>query len=162
GHILGHEFAGTIAELGRDVVGWRLGQPVAVNPLGGCGSCPVWRQGLPFLCDQLANLGLTAPGGFADPVAVPPTEPVALPGGTAARDAVAACASTLAVGGTLVEVALPDGPGAVPVRSFVTRSLRLVGSCAYGVEEYRRAVELLDSGGLDVGPLVSERVPLSG
>ena len=81
---------------------------------------------------------------------------------SAAPDAVAACASTLAVGGTLVEVALPDAPGAVPVRSFVTRSLRLVGSCAYGVEEYRRAVELLDSGGLDVGPLVSERVPLSG
>src|SRR5438067_40166 len=77
---------------------------------------------------------------------------------SAAPDAVAACASTLAVGGTLVEVALPDAPGAVPVRSFVTRSLRLVGSCAYGVEDYRRAVELLDSGGLDVGPLVSERV----
>jgi threonine dehydrogenase-like Zn-dependent dehydrogenase len=79
---------------------------------------------------------------------------------SAAPDAVAACASTLAVGGTLVEVALPDAPATVPVRSFVTRNLHLVGSCAYGVEEYRRAVGLVASGELDPRPLVSERVPL--
>jgi threonine dehydrogenase-like Zn-dependent dehydrogenase len=81
---------------------------------------------------------------------------------SAAPEAVAECASTLAVGGTLVEVALPDAPAMVPIRSFVSRNLHLVGSCAYGVEEYRRAVGLLSSGRVDVRPLVSERVPLSG
>ena len=64
GQILGHELSGRIAEVGRSVRGWRHGQAVAVNPLGGCGSCGVCRQGLPFLCDRLPNLGLTAPGGL--------------------------------------------------------------------------------------------------
>ena len=80
---------------------------------------------------------------------------------SAAPEAVDLCASALAVGGTLVEVALPEAPAAVPTRLFVSRSLRLVGSCAFGVPEYRRAVELLSSGNLDFRPLVSERVPLS-
>src|SRR5207248_1801382 len=80
---------------------------------------------------------------------------------SAAPEAVAACASTLAVGGTLVEVALPDAPATVPVRSFVSRNLHLVGSCAYGVEEYRRAVGMVTSGELELGPLVSERAPLA-
>jgi threonine dehydrogenase-like Zn-dependent dehydrogenase len=47
-------------------------------------------------------------------------------------------------------------------RLFVSRNLHLVGSCAFGVAEYRRALELVCSGAVDVSPLVSERVPLAG
>jgi len=108
GHILGHEFSGTIAELGREVDGWRLGQPVAVNPLGGCGSCRVCRLGLPFLCDRFPNLGLTAPGGFAELVAVPQKQLVALPDGVDVE--LGAHAEPLAVALRAVDLAQP-APG---------------------------------------------------
>jgi threonine dehydrogenase-like Zn-dependent dehydrogenase len=81
GQVLGHEFSGTVVEVGRDVRDLRVGQAVAVNPLGGCGSCRVCRQDLPFLCPQRPNLGLTAPGGFAELVAVPRAQLFALPEG---------------------------------------------------------------------------------
>ena len=37
GTVLGHEFTGHIAELGKGVTGWRIGDPVVAG--GGSGSC---------------------------------------------------------------------------------------------------------------------------
>jgi threonine dehydrogenase-like Zn-dependent dehydrogenase len=262
GQVLGHEFSGTVVEVGAGVDDLRVGQAVAVNPLGGCGACGPCRQDLPFLCRELPNLGLTAPGGFAELVAAPRPQLFALPEGvdpelgahaeplavalhaialaraapgddalvfgvgpiglrvilglraggagrivavgrsagrraaaaavgadvvldsretdvaawaaveglafsqvyecSAAPGALAQCVAVLAVGGTVVEVALPSEPATLDVRQFVGRNLHLVGSCAFGVAEYRRSLELLCSGAVDVSPLVSERVPLAG
>ena len=50
GGIPGHEFAGTISSVGPDVGGWRVGQPVAVNPLGGCGECEFCARDTLILC----------------------------------------------------------------------------------------------------------------
>jgi threonine dehydrogenase-like Zn-dependent dehydrogenase len=79
GDILGHEFAGLVTARGSAVPGWPEGSPVAVNPLGSCGSCANCRAGLPLHCPHAPNLGLNAPGGFADYVAVPARQLVALP-----------------------------------------------------------------------------------
>ncbi|MBB3675543.1 zinc-dependent alcohol dehydrogenase [Modestobacter versicolor] len=79
GQVLGHEFGGTVVEVGRDVEGWRVGQAVAVDPLGSCGRCRECRRRLPFRCAALPNLGLTAPGGYAEYAAVPAAQLVALP-----------------------------------------------------------------------------------
>ncbi len=79
GQILGHEFGGHIAELGQGVTGWRVGQPVAVNPLGSCQACQACRGGLPFRCETVPNLGVTAAGAYAEYVAVPHGQLVALP-----------------------------------------------------------------------------------
>ena len=81
GQVLGHEFGGTVVAVGRDVAGWRVGQPVAVDPLGSCGRCRDCRRGLPFRCVELPNLGITAPGGYAEYAAVPAAQLVALPDG---------------------------------------------------------------------------------
>ena len=80
GQILGHEFGGRVVEVGAGVTGWRVGQAVAVNPLGSCGSCRDCRRGLPFRC-ALPNLGLSAPGGYAEYAAVPAAQLLALPDG---------------------------------------------------------------------------------
>lgn len=70
GRIMGHEFSGTIVELGKEVgkgsPGWQVGQTVAVNPLGSCGTCYDCRHGLAFRCASYPNLGLTAPGAYAE------------------------------------------------------------------------------------------------
>jgi (R,R)-butanediol dehydrogenase / meso-butanediol dehydrogenase / diacetyl reductase len=79
GVILGHEFSGHIAEVGPGVTGWRVGQAVAVNPLGSCGMCRECAGGLPFRCAALPNLGLSAPGAYADYVAMSASQLVALP-----------------------------------------------------------------------------------
>src|ERR1700745_2347841 len=46
GFIMGHEPAGRIAGIGRDVSGWRVGQRVALNPhgdtCGGVEGCRFW------------------------------------------------------------------------------------------------------------------------
>jgi threonine dehydrogenase-like Zn-dependent dehydrogenase len=79
GHILGHEFGGHIVAVGDGVTGWRTGQPVAVNPLGSCGRCRACGNGLPFRCAAVPNLGVSAPGAYAEYVAVPQGQLTSLP-----------------------------------------------------------------------------------
>jgi threonine dehydrogenase-like Zn-dependent dehydrogenase len=79
GQILGHEFAGRIVDVGSSVGGGRLGQAVAVNPLGSCGSCRACARGVPFQCSVVPNVGITAPGAYAQYVAVPARQLVRLP-----------------------------------------------------------------------------------
>jgi threonine dehydrogenase-like Zn-dependent dehydrogenase len=260
GQILGHEFSGMIAALGPGVRNWREDQPVAVNPLGSCAGCAVCRRSMPFLCEAVPNIGLGAPGAFAEYVTVPAAQLAALPadgetelgahaeplavalravelgetghgdtalvygtgpiglnvimalrlagagrviavGRSAGRRAAAAavgahvvldarevnvvsylaeaglrCVSAyecsgaphalgetvavLAPGGVSVQVALPAQVSPLRVRELVGGGLRIVGSCAFGPENYARAVECLVTGQVPGPSLVSERVPL--
>jgi len=81
GQILGHEFSGRIAALGREVTGWQEGQPVAASPLGSCGKCRTCARGLAFRCEAAPNIGITRQGAYAQYVAVPARQLVALPAG---------------------------------------------------------------------------------
>lgn len=85
-HVLGHELSGTLLAIGPEVRGLHEGQPVVVNPLGGCGSCVACRRDMPFACAQFPNIGISAPGGFADEVAVRAAQVLALPDGMAIED----------------------------------------------------------------------------
>src|SRR5262245_27579300 len=81
GGIPGHELSGTIAQLGSAVRDWRVGQAVAVNPLGGCGACEWCLRELLIGCSNRPNLGLNAPGGFAEYVSAHQSQLFALPDG---------------------------------------------------------------------------------
>jgi 2-desacetyl-2-hydroxyethyl bacteriochlorophyllide A dehydrogenase len=48
--VLGHEWAGTIAALGADVIGWEIGARVVQNPKPGCGECRACKRGRPSVC----------------------------------------------------------------------------------------------------------------
>lgn len=48
----------------------------------------------------------------------------------------------------------------LPLQSIVTREITLYGSCASS-NEYPRCIELLDSGAIQVDPLISARAPLA-
>jgi (R,R)-butanediol dehydrogenase/meso-butanediol dehydrogenase/diacetyl reductase len=50
GSILGHEFAGTVVEVGRDVTGWQRGDRAAVVPIPYCGHCELCQGGNENLC----------------------------------------------------------------------------------------------------------------
>jgi L-idonate 5-dehydrogenase len=55
--ILGHEFAGTVAALGADVAGLRVGERVAVNPSNPCGACDYCRRDEPQHCLEMRFWG---------------------------------------------------------------------------------------------------------
>ncbi len=64
--IPGHEYAGEIAALARDITDYHIGDRVAVDPNLPCGTCPSCRRGLTNLCQDLKAYGVTHDGGFAD------------------------------------------------------------------------------------------------
>jgi len=61
--ILGHEFSGTVVELGKGVTGVSAGDRVAVFPMIACGQCPACRSGYPNACRNVGAHGLTSDGG---------------------------------------------------------------------------------------------------
>lgn len=69
-HVPGHEFAGVVTEVGREVRNWRTGDRVTMPFVAGCGACPECRTGAPQVCDRQFQPGFTAWGSFAEAVAV--------------------------------------------------------------------------------------------
>lgn len=72
--ILGHECAGVISRLGKDVEQDRLGERVAVFPWLGCGRCAYCladAEKMQFLCPERRFLGQDIDGCFAEFVVVP-------------------------------------------------------------------------------------------
>ena len=69
-HVGGHEFAGVIAEVGRDVHHWKVGDRVTIPFVAGCGDCEQCRDGAAQVCDRQYQPGFTGWGAFAEFVAV--------------------------------------------------------------------------------------------
>ncbi|QFT58613.1 Sorbitol dehydrogenase [Sulfitobacter sp. THAF37] len=69
---MGHEYCGTVAELGEGVTGLSVGDRVAIEPIFACGECPACLEGKYNLCDSLGFVGLSGGhGGFAAHSVVP-------------------------------------------------------------------------------------------
>jgi (R,R)-butanediol dehydrogenase/meso-butanediol dehydrogenase/diacetyl reductase len=69
--VMGHEFAGTIAELPPGATSHlQIGDRVTANPLLTCGTCYVCRAGLPHVCRNLKLIGIDRDGAFAEYVLV--------------------------------------------------------------------------------------------
>lgn len=81
-HVPGHEFAGTIAEVGAKVTRWRVGDRVAVPFVCACGRCIVCESGNHQVCPHQWQPGFDGWGGFAEYVALPAADVnlVRLPG----------------------------------------------------------------------------------
>lgn len=69
-HVPGHELAGVIMAVGKDVRRWRAGDRVTVPFVGGCGSCPECASGNQQVCEKQFQPGFTAWGSFAQYVAI--------------------------------------------------------------------------------------------
>jgi len=69
-HVPGHELAGIVEAVGKDVTSWRGGERVTVPFVGGCGSCPPCQDGDHQVCDNQFQPGFTHWGSFADHVAI--------------------------------------------------------------------------------------------
>lgn len=68
---LGHEFAGTIVEVGSNVPFYQKGMQAAMQPNIGCGLCDRCVDGRFHLCDDYRAFGINMDGAFAEYVRIP-------------------------------------------------------------------------------------------
>ncbi len=77
--IPGHEIAGEVVDLGRDIHHWKLGHKVTVAIDVCCGKCMHCLTGNTQRCPNKKRIGFERDGGHADYIAVPEQNLVALP-----------------------------------------------------------------------------------
>jgi (R,R)-butanediol dehydrogenase / meso-butanediol dehydrogenase / diacetyl reductase len=120
--VMGHEFAGTVVEVGEGVSENLVGRTVAVNPLSSDGTCRLCRAGLANLCPDRTLIGIHYPGGFAELARAPVENVYPLPEGFSGGARVGALAEPLANGvhavrlrgtGEAVEHAVVIGAGTI-------------------------------------------------
>lgn len=76
GSVIGHEFAGEVVAVGRDVERYRVGDRVSGMAKAGCGACEACFRGLPLFCP---NGVMTLGGGFGEYVCIPDRAATRLP-----------------------------------------------------------------------------------
>ncbi len=69
-HVPGHELAGVIESVGKDVAKWKAGDRVTLPFVCGCGACPQCVSGNQQVCDNQFQPGFTHWGSFAEYVAI--------------------------------------------------------------------------------------------
>lgn len=69
-HVPGHELAGTIVEVGKDIRNWKVGERVTMPFVAGCGHCAPCLSGNQQVCDRQFQPGFTHWGSFAQFVAI--------------------------------------------------------------------------------------------
>ncbi len=69
-HVPGHELAGVVVEVGKEVHRWKAGDRVTVPFCGGCGYCDQCQCGHQQVCDNYFQPGFTGWGSFAEYVMI--------------------------------------------------------------------------------------------
>ena len=69
-HVPGHEFAGVVVAVGRQVTRWKAGDRVTVPFVVGCGRCFECTSGNHQVCEHQFQPGFSAWGSFAEYVAI--------------------------------------------------------------------------------------------
>ena len=69
-HVPGHELAGVIETVGKDIKTWKRGDRVTLPFVCGCGDCLQCLSGNHQVCDQQFQPGFTHWGAFAEYVAI--------------------------------------------------------------------------------------------
>jgi (R,R)-butanediol dehydrogenase/meso-butanediol dehydrogenase/diacetyl reductase len=95
GVVLGHEFVGRVADVGREVTGLHVGDRVVSGAGISCGRCAWCLRGRTNLCAEYRTLGLQVDGGLAEYVTSP--APICRPVPEGCDDDAAAMAQPLAV-----------------------------------------------------------------
>ena len=69
-HVPGHELAGVVEAIGKDIIRWNVGDRVTLPFVCGCGNCPQCASGNHQVCDHQFQPGFTHWGSFAEYVAI--------------------------------------------------------------------------------------------
>jgi L-iditol 2-dehydrogenase len=69
--ILGHEVAGVVAEVGKNIIRYKKGNRISIAPNMGCGVCRECISGNTQLCKDYEAIGITFDGAFAEYMKIP-------------------------------------------------------------------------------------------
>lgn len=69
--VIGHEYMGTVVEVGSEVDRVKVGERVTVEGHISCGFCRNCRRGRQNICDHTIGIGVHRDGGFAEYISVP-------------------------------------------------------------------------------------------
>ncbi len=154
--IMGHEAAGTIAETGAAVTGWKTGERVTFDSTVWCGVCRHCRRGEINLCDDRRVLGVSCAeyrrdGAFAEFVAVPARILYRLPDALTFEEAALVESLSIAVHAagrlpvTLGDTALVVGAGTIgllAIQALKARGCSLVAAADVAPERLAQARQL--------------------
>jgi threonine dehydrogenase-like Zn-dependent dehydrogenase len=165
--VLGHELAGTIADIGdaeARATGLRTGDAVSVIPYLHCGECAACRSGRTNCCARLQVLGVHTDGGMVEVLAVPTTQVFPAAGLTLDQ---AAVLEPLAIGAHAVRrsgigpgqtaLVVGAGPIGLGVMAFAKRrgarviAMDISGDRLAAARAFGRADETVDAGALTNG-----------
>jgi L-iditol 2-dehydrogenase len=144
----GHEFAGTVVEVGADVGHFAPGQRVTVEPSLVCGHCYNCTHGRYNICEHLQVIGCQTPGAMGEYLTVPASKALLLPDNVTWDQA--ALVEPLAVGVHAVRVA-GFAPGA---------NLLILGAGAIGLMTLQ-AAKAMGAGRVMITDLLPGRLELA-
>jgi (R,R)-butanediol dehydrogenase/meso-butanediol dehydrogenase/diacetyl reductase len=165
--VMGHEFAGTVVEVGPGVTRARVGDRVAVSPIQSCQQCAACVRGQFYLCKMFAGIGLhTRFGGFGKFVVAKDYQLFRMPDALSWRQGAVtepACVATHAVdrGGVKPgDVVLITGGG--PIGQLAAMAARVAGARQVYISEvtpHRRELAARNAEPTRVLDPTSEPVP---
>lgn len=137
---MGHEYSGTVTELGEGVTGLAIGDRVAIEPIFACGTCAACLEGKYNLCDSLGFVGLSGGhGGFAAYSVVPARMVHKMPDGLSMEQGALIEPSAVALHAVrLSKIRAGDTAavfGAGPIGLLVVEALRVAGASQIHVVE---------------------------
>ena len=69
--IIGHEVAGHVVEVGRDVRGFEVSAPVTITPMVPCLRCYYCKRDMENVCENVRAVGYQIPGGLGEYMRIP-------------------------------------------------------------------------------------------
>lgn len=137
---MGHEYCGTVTELGEGVTWLAIGDRVAIEPIFACGTCPACLEGTYNLCDSLGFVGLSGGhGGFAAHSVVPARMVHKMPDGLSMEQGALVEPAAVALHAVrLSKIKAGDKAavfGAGPIGLLVVEALRVAGASEIHVVE---------------------------
>lgn len=87
GTVLGHEFAGIVTEIGKNVQNINVGDRVCIDPNKLCGSCYYCKSAIGHFCENIIGIGTTVNGGFEQYCTVPQSQIYKIPDTTSFEEA---------------------------------------------------------------------------
>ncbi|MCK4417972.1 MAG: alcohol dehydrogenase catalytic domain-containing protein [Candidatus Latescibacteria bacterium] len=152
-HILGHEFAGEIAEVSEGNQGFAPGDPVVVDPIQHCGYCAECEKGRTNLCRNAQVIGFTLDGAFAEYIKARISSLHRLPQGVSFVEAAlseplaSACHTISRLRVSPGETAAVIGPG--PIGLLMSTVLKLRGAYVIMIGTRKSRLEAAERIGAD-------------